>query len=46
MTAVVDRLNTGRTSFSVEFFPPRNEDEERLLWRAVREVEPLDPAFV
>src|SRR5690606_38508644 len=46
VTAVVDRLNTGRTSFSVEFFPPRNEDEERLLWRAVREVEPLDPAFV
>jgi methylenetetrahydrofolate reductase (NADPH) len=46
MTAVVDRLNTERTTFSVEFFPPRGDDEERILWRAVRELEPLDPAFV
>ncbi|MER7083669.1 5,10-methylenetetrahydrofolate reductase (NAD(P)) [Saccharopolyspora kobensis] len=43
---VVDRLGTGRTTFSVEFFPPRNDEEERVLWRAVRELEPLDPAFV
>ncbi|MFC7344078.1 methylenetetrahydrofolate reductase [NAD(P)H] [Saccharopolyspora griseoalba] len=46
MTTVVDRLNGGRTGFSVEFFPPRNDEEERILWRAVRELEPLDPAFV
>jgi methylenetetrahydrofolate reductase (NADPH) len=44
--SVVDRLNTEHTVFSVEFFPPRNDEEERILWRAVREVEPLDPAFV
>ncbi|MDA3629916.1 methylenetetrahydrofolate reductase [Saccharopolyspora oryzae] len=46
MAVVVDRLRTERTTFSVEFFPPRNDDEERVLWRAVRELEPLDPAFV
>ncbi|QUH01256.1 methylenetetrahydrofolate reductase [NAD(P)H] [Saccharopolyspora erythraea] len=46
MTAVVDRLAGGRTGFSVEFFPPRDDEEERILWRAVRELEPLDPAFV
>lgn len=44
--AVVERINTGRTVFSVEFFPPRDDEEERILWRAVRDVEPLDPAFV
>jgi methylenetetrahydrofolate reductase (NADPH) len=44
--SVVDRLNTEHTVFSVEFFPPRNDEEEHILWRAVREVEPLDPAFV
>ncbi|KAA5826796.1 methylenetetrahydrofolate reductase [NAD(P)H] [Saccharopolyspora hirsuta] len=44
--AVVDRLRTERTTFSVEFFPPRDDAEERVLWRAVRELEPLDPAFV
>jgi methylenetetrahydrofolate reductase (NADPH) len=44
--AVVDRLNTRPVAFSVEFFPPRNDEEERILWRAIRELEPLDPAFV
>ncbi|AUS77890.1 5,10-methylenetetrahydrofolate reductase [Actinoalloteichus sp. AHMU CJ021] len=46
MTAVVDRLRTDRPVFSVEFFPPRDDASERQLWRAVRELEPLDPAFV
>jgi methylenetetrahydrofolate reductase (NADPH) len=32
--------------FSVEFFPPRDADEERVLWRSARKLEPLDPAFV
>lgn len=43
---VLDRLGADRTTFSVEFFPPRDDEEERVLWRAVRELEPLDPAFV
>jgi methylenetetrahydrofolate reductase (NADPH) len=48
MTAtVLQRLGDGtRPVFSVEFFPPRTDDEERVLWRAVRQLEPLDPAFV
>ncbi|WP_344128299.1 methylenetetrahydrofolate reductase [Saccharopolyspora halophila] len=46
MTTVLDRLRAGETGFSVEFFPPRDDEEERILWRAVRELEPLDPAFV
>src|SRR5690606_2339139 len=40
MTAVVDRLNTGRTSFSVVFFPLRRAEGERLLWRSFWEVKP------
>jgi methylenetetrahydrofolate reductase (NADPH) len=45
---IVDRLRArgdGRTPFSVEFYPPRNEAEERRLWRAVRTFEQLNPAF-
>jgi methylenetetrahydrofolate reductase (NADPH) len=44
---VVDRLTTGRRpTFSVEFFPPRDEADEAVLWRSIRELEPLDPAYV
>ena len=32
--------------FSVEFFPPKDEPGEAELWRAIRRLEPLDPAFV
>ncbi len=30
----------------MEFFPPRDVDDERILWRAIRELEPLDPAYM
>jgi len=33
-------------TFSFEFFPPKTEDGERQLWRAIRELEPLRPSFV
>ncbi|NUT96140.1 MAG: 5,10-methylenetetrahydrofolate reductase [Saccharothrix sp.] len=46
MTSVVERITTGRPVFSVEFFPPRDNDDERVLWKAIRELEALDPAFV
>jgi methylenetetrahydrofolate reductase (NADPH) len=46
VTTVVQRLRSGRPVFSVEFFPPRDADEERVLWRSARKLEPLDPAFV
>jgi methylenetetrahydrofolate reductase (NADPH) len=31
---------------SFEFFPPKTDDGERQLWRAIRELEPLRPGFV
>lgn len=46
MTRVLDRLRPERTLFSVEFSPPRDDEDERLLWNSVRELEELGPAFV
>jgi methylenetetrahydrofolate reductase (NADPH) len=31
---------------SFEFFPPKTEDMEAQLWRAIRRLEPLAPTFV
>ena len=45
MTAVIDRLGGDRPVFSVEFFPPRDDAGESQLWQALRDFEPLDPAF-
>src|SRR6187401_1070074 len=42
---IADLLAAGPT-FSFEFFPPKTEEGERLLWRAIRELEPLRPSFV
>jgi len=36
----------GEHSFSFEFFPPKDEEGERQLWKAIRELEPLRPTFV
>jgi methylenetetrahydrofolate reductase (NADPH) len=33
-------------TFSFEFFPPKSQDEDRLLWKTIRELEPLHPSFV
>ena len=43
---MTDRLDPDRPVFSVEFFPPKDEAGEAELWRAIRRLEPLDPAFV
>lgn len=43
---VTQRIGGDRPVFSVEFFPAKDEAGERELWRAVRRLEPLDPAFV
>ena len=39
-------LAGGSRLFSFEFFPAKTDDGERALWRAIRELEPLRPAFV
>jgi methylenetetrahydrofolate reductase (NADPH) len=46
--SVVERLRSCRSPvpFSVEFSPPRDATAEARLWRAVREFEPMRPAFV
>ena len=46
MPTVRDRLAAPGPHFSVEFMPPRTDADEDVLWRAVRRLEPLRPAFV
>ena len=43
---VSELLRAGEPTFSFEFFPPKTADGERLLWQAIRELEPLHPSFV
>jgi methylenetetrahydrofolate reductase (NADPH) len=43
---ISDLLKAGGRSFSFEFMPPKTEVEERQLWRAIRQLEPLKPTFV
>ena len=47
--SIVDRLrdaDSTKIPFSAEFSPPRDEAAEARLWRAVREFEQMQPAFV
>ncbi|MFC4004651.1 methylenetetrahydrofolate reductase [Prauserella oleivorans] len=46
MTSVIERLCGDRPVFSVEFFPPRDDADEAVLWRSIRELEQLDPAYM
>ncbi|MFC4085809.1 methylenetetrahydrofolate reductase [Amycolatopsis samaneae] len=46
MTSVIERLQGDGPAFSIEFFPPRDIADEAVLWRAIRELEPLDPAYM
>ncbi|HET7328358.1 MAG TPA: methylenetetrahydrofolate reductase [NAD(P)H] [Nocardioidaceae bacterium] len=41
-----DLVAGGEQSFSFEFFPPKDDEGERRLWQAIRELEPLRPTFV
>jgi methylenetetrahydrofolate reductase (NADPH) len=43
---ITQRIGGDRPVFSVEFFPPKDEPGEADLWRAIRKLEPMDPAFV
>ncbi|GII26793.1 methylenetetrahydrofolate reductase [NAD(P)H] [Planotetraspora mira] len=43
---VRELLAAGERSFSFEFLPPKTDEGERQLWRAIRELEALRPTFV
>ena len=40
------RRNLARPEVSFEFFPPRTEKMEEILWASVKRLEPLGPRFV
>ncbi len=46
MTLIRDLLTPGTPSFSFEFFPPKTDQGEANLFRAIAELEPLRPTFV
>ena len=39
-------ITAGRPSISFEFFPPKDDAAEAVLWQAIRRLEPLNPTFV
>lgn len=45
-STVSELLTRDGQSYSFEFFPPKTDDGERILWQAIRELEPLAPTFV
>jgi methylenetetrahydrofolate reductase (NADPH) len=45
-STIGELLSSGGRSFSFEFFPPKTDEGERLLWQAIRELEGLQPSFV
>ncbi|MGW3602631.1 methylenetetrahydrofolate reductase [NAD(P)H] [Micromonospora sp. NPDC005161] len=44
--AIGELIRDRQPTFSFEFFPPKTEVGERLLWQAIRELESLRPSFV
>lgn len=38
--------NRAPVNVSFEFFPPKTDEAEASLWKAIRRLEPLNPAFV
>ena len=44
---IADLLQSGkRPLYSFEFFPPKDEIQQRQLWQTVRQLEALGPDFV
>ena len=44
--SIRDLLAAGGESFSFEFMAPKTDADEERLWLAIRQLEPLRPAFV
>jgi methylenetetrahydrofolate reductase (NADPH) len=44
--SLAERLRAGHRSVSFEFFPPKDDEGEEILWRSINELEPLQPTFV
>jgi len=44
--SIGDLVREAGPTFSFEFFPPKTPEGEVQLWRAIRELEPLQPSFV
>lgn len=44
--AIGELIRERQPTFSFEFFPPKTDAGERLLWQAIRELESLRPSFV
>ena len=45
-SSIGELLRAGGRSFSFEFFPPKDDEGERILWKSISELEPLRPTFV
>jgi methylenetetrahydrofolate reductase (NADPH) len=45
MSRITDLLAAGRT-ISFEFFPPKDDEEQRVLTRTIADLQPLKPSFV
>ena len=45
MARITDLLKAGRT-FSFEFFPPKNDEEQARLTKTIGDLQPLNPDFV
>ncbi|MET0930703.1 MAG: methylenetetrahydrofolate reductase [NAD(P)H] [Aeromicrobium sp.] len=39
-------LQSPRPTYSFEFFPPKDDEGEAMLWQTIANLEPLDPTFV
>jgi len=44
--AIGELVRAPEPTFSFEFFPPKTDEQETQLWRAIRELERLHPSFV
>ncbi len=44
--SIPDLLSAADTAFSFEFFPPRDDAAEAVLWDSIRRVERIRPSFI